>query len=260
MLIGTLAIAGIPPFAGFFSKDDILHGAFASGQYGVWVAGLVGAALTAFYMFRLYILTFQGAPRLTPEAEHHLHESPPSMVLPLVVLALLSMVGGFVGPPMQEHGHAFARWLAPVFAPPAHAAGAHAEAHHALARGTEIALIVISVLVAALGIGAAFLVYRSPTLATRLRERWSALHALLANKYWVDELIDAAVVRPVHAASKRLWSFWDEKVVDGFVNGLGYVFEGASAVLRLVQTGFVGTYALFITIGVVLLVMHFLRR
>jgi NADH-quinone oxidoreductase subunit L len=91
MLIGTIAIAGIPPLAGFFSKDEILHGAFASGHYGIWIAGLLGATLTAFYMFRLYILAFRGPSRLIHEAEHHLHESPPSMIAPLVVLAFLSV-------------------------------------------------------------------------------------------------------------------------------------------------------------------------
>src|SRR5574341_105348 len=102
MLVGTIAIAGIPPFAGFFSKDEILSHAFTSGHYGVWIVGLLGSALTAFYMFRLYLLTFRGSSRLTHEAEHHLHESPPSMVVPLVILAVLSGLVGLVGPPLQE--------------------------------------------------------------------------------------------------------------------------------------------------------------
>src|SRR5512146_2902501 len=107
MAVATLAIAGVPVFAGFFSKDEILHAAFASGHLGIWLAGLVGAALTAFYMTRLYVLTFRGAPRLSHEAEHHLHESPPSMIAPLVVLAVLSFVGGWVGMPFQAGGHPF---------------------------------------------------------------------------------------------------------------------------------------------------------
>jgi NADH-quinone oxidoreductase subunit L len=149
MLVATLAIAGIPPFAGFFSKDEILSGAFASGHLGVWLLGLIGAALTAFYMFRLYILTFRGSPRLTHEAEHHLHESPPSMIVPLVVLAALSLVGGLVGPPLIEGGHPFARWLAPVFA-------GEGQAAHELSPGAEWTLILVSVLVAVAGIAAAF--------------------------------------------------------------------------------------------------------
>jgi NADH-quinone oxidoreductase subunit L len=254
-LIGTIAIAGIPPFAGFFSKDQILHGAFASGHAGVWLAGLLGASLTALYMFRLYVLAFQGPPRLAPEAGHHPHESPPSMVAPLVALALLSVVGGWVGPPMAEGGHPFARWLAPVFAPGAHAAA------HPLAPSVEWALILLSVGVAALGAWAAFRLYlRRPETARRLRERLAPLHRALESKLWVDELYDRLVVAPTRRAADWLWRFWDEKVVDGAVNGVGYVLEGASVALRLAQTGFVGTYALLIAIGTAALLLHFLRR
>src|SRR5262249_6678251 len=114
MAIATLAITGVPVFAGFFSKDEILSTAFATGHWGIWLAGLAGAGLTAFYMPRLYALTFRGPSRVSHEAEHHLHESPPAMIAPLVVLAALSVVGGWVGLPFQEGGHAFARWLRPV--------------------------------------------------------------------------------------------------------------------------------------------------
>jgi NADH-quinone oxidoreductase subunit L len=268
MLVATLAIAGIPPFAGFFSKDEILHGAFASGHLAIWVMGLLGAGLTALYMFRLYVLAFRGESRLSSEAAHHLHESPPSMIVPLVVLALLSIVGGWVGPPMQEAGNAFERWLAPVFTDPVasalggHAApGAHGAASHALSRPVEWLLILASVAVATAGIALAFGLYlRAPELSTRLRERWSGLHRVLVNKYWMDELYDTIVVAPIYRISQRLWTFWDEKVVDGAVNGVAYTLEGASAVLRLLQTGFVGTYALFIAVGAAALVFHFLRR
>jgi len=257
MLVATLAIAGIPPFAGFFSKDEILSGAFASGHRALWVLGLAGAALTAFYMFRLYVLTFRGSSRLTPEAEHHVHESPPAMIVPLFVLAVLSLVGGLVGPPLVEGGHPFARWLAPVFA------GGHGgdAAGHAVPVATEGLLIALSVLAAVAGIAFAFRAYLwSPATATRLRERLSGLYALLSHKYWVDELYDAVAVRPVHGTAQAFWRFWDTRVVDGIVNGVGYAFEGASAILRLFQTGFVGTYALFFTLGVVALLLHFLRH
>ncbi|HKQ58726.1 MAG TPA: NADH-quinone oxidoreductase subunit L [Candidatus Eisenbacteria bacterium] len=265
MLVGTIAIAGLPPLAGFFSKDEILGAAFATGHYGVWVAGLLGAALTAFYMTRLYVLCFRGESRLTHEAEHHLHESPPVMIAPLVVLAVLSIVGGWVGLPFQEGGHAFARWLEPVFAAPgaeggAHGAGAHAVPH--LSAGAEWGLILLSVAVAVAGIVAAFRVYGRAPIATRgepLAERMPGVHRALAHKYWVDELYDAIIVRPIHALSQRLWRFWDEKVVDGAVNGIAHLFEGFSAISRLFQTGFVGTYALFLTLGVAALLAHFLR-
>jgi len=256
MLVATLAIAGIPPFAGFFSKDEILASAFGTGHPVVWLAGLVGAILTAFYMTRLYVLAFRGPSRLTHEAEHHLHESPPSMIAPLVVLAILSVVGGLVGPPLQEGGHAFARWLAPVFEP----AGGHAAAHE-LPASTEWMLIAISVAAAVAGILVAFVMYlRSPGTATRLRESLSGVHRALLHKYWVDELYDAVVVRPVRALATWFWRFWDVVVVDGIVNGVGWTLEGVSALLRLFQTGFVGTYALFFTLGVAALLLHFLRH
>src|SRR5262249_2652274 len=163
-----IAIAGIPPFAGFFSKDEILHDAFASGHYGIWLVGVIGAGLTAFYMFRLYILTFRGASRLTHEAEHHLHESPPAMIAPLVILAALRRGGGLGAPPFMPQGTPFERWLEPVFADGLRIAGAP----HVVSRGAEWMLILISVGVAAFGIAAAFRAYlQQPSLATSLRQR-----------------------------------------------------------------------------------------
>jgi len=282
MLIATIAIAGIPPFAGFFSKDEILFDAFASGHYGIWVAGLVGAFLTAFYMFRLYILAFRGKSRLSHEAEHHLHESPPSMIAPLVVLAVLSVVGGWIGLPFQEGGHPLSRWLAPVFESATHAAAGAADAahgaadaahgaaaaaahgaggHHAVSPLTEWLLIAISVGVALLGIFFAFRAYlQSPQLATSLQQRFAGLHRTLLNKYWVDEFYDATVVRFCRGLADSFWRFWDVKIVDGLVNGVGYTIEGVSAILRLFQTGFVGTYALFLALGVAAVIMHMLRH
>jgi NADH-quinone oxidoreductase subunit L len=298
MLVATIAIAGIPPLAGFFSKDEILHGAFASGNYGIWLVGILGAVLTAFYMFRLYFLTFQGPTRMTAEVQARVHESPRMMTLPLAVLAVLAVVGGWIGPPMIEGGNAFHRWLEPVFSThivkgenpeelPALASGgvaavfvqhddqaadvqaapgedhASADGHgggHEVPRNTEIGLIVLSVLAGMIGIFFAWRFYlKQPELATQLRERWSALHKLLLNKYWVDELYDATIVRPIHGLSQVLWKVFDTKVVDGAVNGVGYTFEGISAVMRLFQTGFVGTYAFFFALGVAALLLHFLR-
>jgi len=255
MLIACIAIAGIPPFAGFFSKDEILHDAFASGHYGVWLVGLLGAGLTAFYMFRLYVLTFRGPSRLSHEAEHHLHESPPAMIAPLVVLAILSIVGGWIGLPFQEHGHVLARWLAPVFE------NAGATVSHEVAPGTEWMLILVSVAVAAFGIFMAFRAYlQQPSLATSLSERLAWLHRATLHKWYVDELYDRVVVRPVRGLADAFWKFWDVKVVDGLVNGVGYTLEGVSAILRLFQTGFVGTYAMFFALGVVAVLLHMLRR
>jgi len=255
MAVATLAIAGVPFLSGFFSKDEILHAAFASGHVGVWLAGIVGAAMTAFYMTRLYVLTFRGPSRLSHEAEHHLHESPPSMIGPLVVLAVLSVIGGYVGMPFQEGGHPFERWLHPVLS-----AGGHGAAHHEVSRGMEWALILLSVGVALSGLFMALRAYLwTPALATSLRERFAGLHRLFENKWWVDELYDAAVVRPFFMGiSQWLWRVWDTRVVDGLVNGVGYTLEVGSAVLKLFQTGFVGTYALWITLGVIALFLHYL--
>jgi len=256
MLVATIAIAGIPPFAGFFSKDEILGSAFSSGHYGVWLVGVVGAVITAFYMFRLYILCFRGPSRLSHEAEHHLHESPRSMIIPLVVLALLSFVGGWVGPPMQEGGHAFERWLRPVF----ESGAAEGAARHALPATTEWLLIAVSVAAGVIGIVTALRLYlQQPTLATSLQQRFAGVQNLLSHKYWVDEIYGELVVTPIRRGSESLWRFWDTKIVDGVVNGVGYLFEGGSAVLRLFQTGFVGTYALFIALGVAALLLHFLK-
>ncbi len=284
MLVATIAIAGIPPFAGFFSKDEILHDAFASGHYGVWLVGLLGAGLTAFYMFRLYILAFRGESRLSHEAEHHLHESPRSMIAPLVVLAALSVVGGWVGLPFQQGNHVLGKWLAPVFqggashgsAAAAHGAGelahgaaglAHGAAqaagagHHAVSPATEWMLILLSVGVAALGIFLAFRAYlQRPQLATSLQQRYAGVHRTLLHKYWVDEFYDATVVRFFRGLADAFWKFWDVKVVDGLVNGVGTTIEGVSAILRLFQTGFVGTYALFLALGVAAVILHMLRH
>jgi NADH-quinone oxidoreductase subunit L len=267
MLIATISIAGIPPFAGFFSKDEILDGAFASGHYGVWAVGLIGAGLTAFYMFRLYFLAFRGTSRLTHEAEHHLHESPPTMIAPLVVLAALSLGGGWIGLPLIPGGHPLERWLAPVFEPEPIGAllgepAARATAHAALSPLAEWVLVAVSGAgLAVIGIWMAYRAYlQDPGLATRLRERWTGVHRALLNKYWVDELYDRMAVHPIYRGSLRLWRFWDEKVVDGAVNGVAYLLEGVSAMLRLLQTGFVGTYALFIAVGAAALIFHFLRR
>jgi NADH-quinone oxidoreductase subunit L len=285
MLVATIAIAGIPPLAGFWSKDEILAQAFATGNYHIWAAGVLGAVLTAFYMFRLYILTFRGTPRFEEHAAESLHgahvaaelaahghadhakdhghdhghggpvkESPWSMIGPLSVLAVLSAIGGFigVGKPFIEGESMVARWLAPVL----EGGPAVPEMSHA----TEWTLMAISVAVAAFGIAMAFQAYLSrPEIATGLRQRFAGLHDTLENKYYVDEFYWAAFVRPIHRGSIALWKFWDETIVDGTVNGVGQVVEVASGILRLFQTGYVGTYALFLALGVLALLLHFLR-
>ncbi len=291
MLIACIAIAGIPPFAGFWSKDEILASAFATGHFGVWIVGVLGATLTAFYMFRLYVMTFRGAPRFEEHAGESLHaahvaaehashghgahddhahghgdehghggpvkESPWNMTGVLAILAALSVIGGLVGvgKPFLEGESVIARWLAPVME-----GGAPPVPVHEVSHGVEWALMGLSVAVAAFGIAMAFQAYlRQPGLATSLRERLAGLHTAVFHKYWVDEFYDTIAVTPVYRASVTAWRFWDEKIVDGTVNGVGYVCEGFSAILRLFQTGYVGTYALWVALGVLALILHFLR-
>ena len=263
MLVACIAIAGIPPFAGFFSKDEILFETFAGGHMLLWAVGSITAAMTAFYMFRLLFLTFYGKERLTDHARHHLHESPPSMTIPLAVLAVLSVIGGWVGIPMIPGLNRIKEWLAPSLATVQHeaagaahgaaaAAGHGAGAHHDPA--LELTLMGASVAVALIGIAIAWLMYiRSPGLPVALGARVQLLYRALLRKWYVDEIYDAIVVRPLMALSNFLWRIWDVLVVDGLVNAVGAVVVGTGAVLRLFQSGYVGTYAFFLVLGVLIL-------
>jgi NADH-quinone oxidoreductase subunit L len=222
MLIGCLAIAGVPLLAGFFSKDEILWSAFKIGGYGRWVWGMgfAVAALTAFYMFRLYHMTFSGTFRGTPEQEHHLHESPTSMVFPLQVLAVGSIVAGFLGVPALLGGpigfpNWFEHYLEPVFEP----------AHHALrevfaagvpGHDVEWMLMGASVAIAFVGIGVAWAFYRKhPEIPERLAGSLAGLHRLLLNKYYVDELYGKIFVRGLALGGGQTLHGVDRYVVDG---------------------------------------------
>jgi NADH-quinone oxidoreductase subunit L len=268
MLIACLAIAGIPPFAGFFSKDLILEADFESHWRFLWVVGLITAGLTAFYMFRLFYLTFYGEERLTPEAKHHLHESPRSMVGPLVVLAFFSAVSGFIGFPIVAHGNRFAEFLAPVFSDvasvremvahaatavvPGGAAAVAAEESH-ISASLEIVLMLISVIVALAGIFVARAFYvRDSGGAERLGARFQGAYRTFLHKYWVDELYQAIIVRPLERLSQWLWRFFDVGVLDGVVDGTGGLVLLGGTLLRVFQNGYVGTYAFFLVLGVVI--------
>ncbi|TMQ66686.1 MAG: NADH-quinone oxidoreductase subunit L [Candidatus Eisenbacteria bacterium] len=252
MLIATLAIAGVFPLAGFFSKDEILWYAWKSGQPLLWAAGVIGAFLTAFYMFRLYFLTFRGTSRLTEEAKHHLHESPNSMTIPLVILAVLSAVGGLVQVPLIERGQRLDAFLEPVFADVSRVVGAAHAGHAAGEAGLEIALMVISLVVALSGIFVAYRFYVvDPEAPKRLGERVKSLYLLLLNKYWIDEIYDAKIVQPIVRGSVSLWKRVDAAVIDGAVNGIGREIDRAAGLLRLAQTGYVQVYAMILTLGMV---------
>ena len=250
-LIGTIAIAGIPPFAGFFSKDEILWNAFTRGSWVLWLLGVLGAGLTALYMFRLVALTFTGEPRW--EKGTHPHEAPLTMTVPLVVLAVLSAVGGFLGLPESLGGsNPFERWLGPVFA--------RADEKLALVAYpgafTEYFLMACSVAIALTGIYFAYAWYmRHPEVPGSLVKRFGGVYRVLLNKYYVDELYDGAVVTPaVKGSEMLLWKGVDVAVIDGIVNGLARAAGAAGRALRLVQTGVVQNYVLVFLTGAVLLV------
>jgi NADH-quinone oxidoreductase subunit L len=254
-LIGTLAFAGVPGLAGFFSKDQILYNAFA-GEHGsplLWALGAVGAGLTAFYMTRLTILTFWGECRADHDTQHHIHESPPSMVVPLMVLAFLSIVGGYVGLPAGWlWGDQFAAFLAPVF-------GGHHHHEHSVA--LEYTLMAASVAIAFAGIGLAYVMYvAQPGLADRLAASARGAYQLLLNKYFVDEAYDGAIVQPTVRASGWLWRVFDARLVDGFVNGTAGFIAANAAVWRRLQDGNVQHYALSFLVGVAAILGYYVWR
>ena len=259
-LIGSLAIAGIPGLAGFFSKDEILYEAFHEGHTILWVVGVTTSLLTATYMFRLVFLTFHGEPR---SARHgHLHDAPSAMAFALVALAIGSVLAGYIGVPHALGGHnTLGAWLAPSFAPPglAEAAG---EGGGAVDTALELALMLVSSLVAVGGIGlAVFLWLKRRDVPASLAARFPGAYRLLLHKYYVDEAYDAAIVRPVVAASRDgLWRGVDVTVIDGAVNGAGAVVAGGAWALRRLQTGSVRAYAGGVFVGVVLILGYYLWR
>ena len=256
MWIATLAIAGIPPLAGFFSKDEILGAAFAQGAgrpvwYVFWGMGLAAALLTAFYMTRLMLYTFHGRNRTGDRERAQLHEAPPLMTAPLVVLGILTVLGGALNiPPLFGGGARLAHWLAPVTAA---ALAPTAEASPA----TEWALVAAAVLVAALGIVGAFRLLKPETLApARLAPPERGLGRLLWKKWYVDELYDAILVRPVLWLSREvLWKVVDMRLVDGLlVNGTAAASRALGWVGSRLQTGEVGVYVVLFVVGVLAVV------
>ena len=349
-VIASVAIAGVPGLAGFFSKDEILFETFRHGHTWLWVIGVLTSLLTATYMFRLVFLTFFGERRAAPAPVHHghghddpapahahghaaadhghghgahgghLHDAPPAMAVALIVLAVGSVLAGYVGVPHALGGHnSLGEWLHPAFvatpkalaecnvpaalpgapagmtlaecapgdavpamastattaaeqAVPAAAqepAGAAADAGHEAPAGEahdetalELTLMAVSSAIAFLGIGlAAFLWLKNPQIPASMASNFAGLHRLLLNKYYVDEIYDAAIVHPIQRASTEgLWKGMDVKLVDGVVNLAGYLVAGVSAVLRLLQTGSVRSYAASTFVGVVLVLGYYLWR
>ncbi len=255
MLIGAAALAGVPPLAGFFSKDEILHAAAEHGKWALWGIGLLTAGLTAFYMTRAFLLAFTGEFRGSEEARHHLHESPRSMTIPLWILAGGAVLVGFLGLPAifaGEQGNLFHRFLAPVVGDPAQThVGAHGVRPPTPPPGTpaavgtstplgEAPLMLIAVAVAALGIFLAWRLYgqgRGVRADDAFAARWPGLHRLLTNKYYVDEGYDAAIVRPTWGLARLLHRF-DARAIDGFlVHGVRHL-----TVLSSLLSGFFDKY------------------
>ena len=249
-LVGALGLAGVPPLAGFFSKDEILAAAFFEGHRVLFIILLAGAFMTAFYTFRLVILAFFGAPRMSQEARRHVHESPPVMTLPLVILAVLTVVAGVALGAPSSHGTVFARFLAPVLP--------LAEADHG---ATGKVLLLVSVVVAVAGVFFAWVAYgRQPVKAEEIGVPRNALHALLLNKYYVDEIYDALIVQPSYRLYLWCARVFDLRVIDGIVNGMGSMVVAWARSLRRVQTGFVMNYALTMLLGALAVVAFLLAR
>jgi NADH-quinone oxidoreductase subunit L len=259
-LVGTLAIAGAPFLSGFYSKEAILAAA-REGPYGsTWLFALAvfTAGLTSLYMFRAVFLTFFGSSRLTPELSSHVHESPPSMTVPLVLLALLSVVGGWFTYQGSLGSGAFEAFLQPVFAPgsaPATAATAHA------AEG-ETTVLIASLTAAGLGLLIAYLFFlRFPGWAKGTAERLGLAYRLLANKYYVDEIYDTLFVRPLRWTSERiLWRAIDVGVIDRLVNGTGQGAGMLGSWVRKIQSGNIRSYALWVILGAVIWLGYIFSR
>lgn len=243
-LLACLAIAGVPPFSGFFSKDEILAGAFAENPV-YYVLGLIGALMTAYYMFRLYGMTFLGKFRGTAEQEKHLHESPRPMTIVLIVLAILSVGAGLLGipPVMKEGAHALNNFLAPVFADSFAISHPKHPAHT-----TEWMLMAVTTL---LVLGVIFWAWKKYANYTDNNREATGLAKVLENKWYVDELYDGMIVTPLSRFAGFLKNVVEKLGIDGLVNGMGSFVHYSSRQLRLVQNGKVGSYILIMVLSLV---------
>jgi NADH-quinone oxidoreductase subunit L len=254
-LIAAVAISGIPPLSGFFSKDEILWFSYTNIGFIVWLVGVITALFTAFYMFRLYFMTFEGKEKFDHHKTHP-HESPKMMTIPLIVLAILSVIGGFIGIPeifSGEHGNLFHNWLAPVFISAERKLlnfGTHSHFE-------ELLLMTISVAGAVAAMFLARHIYlRKPDIAAKFSTRMKGTYNLLLNKYFVDEIYDATIVNPIVKGSENfLWKIADNKLIDGFVNSTAAVVQDAGQKLRRIQTGIAQSYALIMVVGILLAIM-----
>ena len=250
-VVATLAIAGVPFTAGFFSKDLILWQTFSHGAGILWGVGLITAGMTAFYMFRQLFMVFHGECRADDHAKAHLHESPAVMTWPLMILAVGSIFTGWLGAPEYLWGSRWDHWLAPTF-------GAVAEHHGSVS--TELLVTALTLAVVAAGIYLAYLVYGKPGAQTAQQTANGIFYDISLNKYYVDEIYDFVFVRPFTALAKFFASIVDPWVIDGAVNGLAATVRGFSTVWRGLQTGNVQHYAAMFLVGALALLAYYLGQ
>jgi NADH-quinone oxidoreductase subunit L len=258
-VIAALAIAGVFPFAGFFSKDAILWAALTEGHFLVWLIAALAAVMTSFYMFRLVFLVFHRPSHASEGMLHQPHEAPSTMRLPLLLLAGLSTVAGFLGIPILEGANLMQSYLAPVFTryplpPEAFGHGLHRP-------GLELLMLIISLALAIAGILLAMYMYLiDTTLPQRLSAQFQRVYRVVLEKYYVDELYDRLVVEPMKHAAGWLWAEVDMGIVDGTVNQAGEFVRRDSMWLSRVQSGFVRNYALSIFLGTVVVIGYLIIR
>ncbi|HNB80524.1 MAG TPA: proton-conducting transporter membrane subunit, partial [Chitinophagaceae bacterium] len=245
-LIGCIAIAGIPPLSGFFSKDEILMHVFTHGNSGriYWALGMLAALMTAFYMFRLLFITFHGSFRGTEEQKHHLHESPALMTMPLIVLALLSAFGGMIGlPELIAKEHLLEEFLEPVLK---HSLASEPMIN-ALSHSAEWGLMGLATGIACCGIAMAWFGFKRYNAS----ESSAGLAKMAENKWYIDELYDTLIVKPVYAISRFAERVIEKSGIDAAVNGVGKLVEAGSQRLRLLQSGMVGFYLFMMVLGII---------
>jgi NADH-quinone oxidoreductase subunit L len=252
MMVGTIAIAGIPPFSGFFSKDEILAHVYEHNK-AFWVIAVIGAMFTSFYMFRMMYLTFNGSFRGTTDQEHHLHESPASMTIPLIVLAVLSALGGLIGIPAVLGGtHWLENFLAPVFE-----VSKSKTSVLTLDHTTEYVLMALSVTAALVSMLYAYVRYvKQGHIPANDRTDRGLLARLSYNKFYIDEVYHSLITRPLDTFSGFLSKTVDKAGIDGIVNGFGKGAVEASKSFRLLQTGMVGFYIFMMVAGILALLFY----
>jgi len=245
MFLGTIAISGLPPFSGFFSKDEILAHVYEHSP-ALWFVGVLTSMLTAFYMFRMMFLTFWGSFRGTHEQQHHLHESPKSITIPLMVLAALSVGGGLLGlPEFWGFNNYIGEHLDPVIM---------RKNPSIMSHDTEWMLMGLAVLSAIAVIYFAYQMFiKNSVLPVESEKQLKPWQRLVYNKYYVDEFYDALFRKPLDGLSRAFYKFFDLQLIDGIVNGVGTSVNWVSGLVRKAQTGYIGFYIMVMVVGVIVI-------